>query len=760
MKIQFLIIGFIASFQVSYSQLSQMWQWKDHFEYKNIKTIFQRPNQQYFCVSDQGIMIVNNDGSIEKLSKANGLNDTKITAAAYLESLDIIVVGYSNGNIDIIYPNRIVNINDYYRKNIPANKSINNIIAYQKYAYLSTGMGIIKIDLENSQIVETYIIGENSSYLEVIDLAIVRDTLFAISSKNLYKGALNSILIESSSWIKTTTTFTDFYDLGMFNENLMLIGKENNINKFVLYKPNGTIFPFASYIPPEAKCYASSQYIYLTSWNNFIKYRSNGYLEESISKLGDITIGKPLFIALTNKNEYLIGTEINGAIIQKDNNFSQYYINGVYKNYSKSVLAVKDRIIVVGGGFQGNTNLWYRGLLNVQKKYEWINKRQEGVYNYEAIAIDPTNSDHFFVGSGGSGLIEYNDTTLVKNYNWTNSPIETLIDNGHYSRVLGLTFDKNNNLWVFNSAKINPLNVLTPDKTWVSFNFKNEIPEKTTGGVVVTQKNIFVGVVKTSGLAFLDYNGTLDKKTDDISKIYYPTDPDGERIGTSVLCIAEDKEGVLWIGTDQGIGIIYKPEEFNEASFVTNKIKVTAQLNDTSETGYLLNTESILSIAIDGGNRKWIGTQNSGVYLISPSGTKQIENFTSKNSPLPSNTITSISIEPNTGEVYIATTMGLVSYRAEGTEAQDVFGDVYVFPNPVRPNYNGVITITNLAANVNVKITDIAGNLVYEANAIGGQATWNGKNFSGNRVATGVYLVLCTNDDGSATFVTKILFIN
>ena len=220
--------------------------------------------------------------------------------------------------------------------------------------------------------------------------------------------------------------------------------------------------------------------------------------------------------------------------------------------------------------------------------------------------------------------------------------------------------------------------------------------------------------------------------------------------------IAEDLDGDIWVGTDQGIVVYYYPENvFEDSDFHAQRIILT--IGDVTQ--YLLNTEMITAIAIDGANRKWLGTKSSGVYLVSENGTEEIHHFTEGNSPLLSNQINDIGINHETGEIFFATDKGLISYRGSATMGSDEFRDVYVYPNPVRENYDGDITIRGLVSDVNVKITDISGNIVYETTAEGGQATWNGKNFSGSRVSTGIYLVFCSNDDGSKTYITKLLFI-
>lgn len=224
--------------------------------------------------------------------------------------------------------------------------------------------------------------------------------------------------------------------------------------------------------------------------------------------------------------------------------------------------------------------------------------------------------------------------------------------------------------------------------------------------------------------------------------------------------IAEDRDGNIWIGTGRGPVIYYNPGNiFEEDEIIGYQVKIPRN-DGTFTADILLATEKITAIAVDGGNRKWLGTENSGVFLVSEDGTEEIHHFTVTNSPLPSNSINSIAINHTNGEVFFGTDKGIISFRGQATEGSIDFSHAYVFPNPVRENYQGDITVTGLVEDVNVKITDISGNLVYETKAIGGQAIWNGKNFSGQKVHTGVYLVFCSNEDGSQTFVTKLLFIH
>jgi hypothetical protein len=222
----------------------------------------------------------------------------------------------------------------------------------------------------------------------------------------------------------------------------------------------------------------------------------------------------------------------------------------------------------------------------------------------------------------------------------------------------------------------------------------------------------------------------------------------------------EDKDGNIWVGTNQG------PVEFFNVSQIFDEVEVLGHQpviprNDGSNLAdFLLSTEKINDIFIDGANQKWFATEKSGVFLISPDGLKEIHHFTEANSPLFSDNVVTLAVKDETGEVFFGTDKGIVSFKGQATEGGDDFGNVYVYPNPVRENYEGDITVTGLASNVNVKITDISGNLVFETTALGGQAIWNGRNFYGERVHTGVYLIFCTNEDGSKTHITKLLFIH
>jgi len=257
-----------------------------------------------------------------------------------------------------------------------------------------------------------------------------------------------------------------------------------------------------------------------------------------------------------------------------------------------------------------------------------------------------------------------------------------------------------------------------------------------------------------------DMNGTLDDESDDRYEKFNVVDVNNKIISNNVFSFAEDHDGNIWVGTDKGIVVYYTPSRvFDEGLFYGQQI-IVPRNDGTGLADILLGTEKVTAIAVDGANRKWVGTAKAGVFLFSDDGLENIHHFTTENSPLLSNNILDIAIDGEKGTLYFGTDKGLISYKSTAIDGKDNFRDVYVYPNPVREDYQGEIVITGLVGNVNVKITDITGNIVYETTALGGQAIWDGKTFSGDRVHTGIYMIFCTNEDGTQTHITKLLVIN
>ncbi|WP_462319495.1 type IX secretion system anionic LPS delivery protein PorZ, partial [Marinilabilia sp.] len=348
-----------------------------------------------------------------------------------------------------------------------------------------------------------------------------------------------------------------------------------------------------------------------------------------------------------------------------------------------------------------------------------------------------------------------------------------------YVRTWGMAFDDNGHLYITNGEYVDPIVVYdVEDDAWYSYSYGILTSDYNKVGQLLIDNNGYKWCYTMRGPAkgiwVFDDNGTIENQWDDQYRgsISPANDSDSRNVGAlqlwdengepltdNIFSLAKDENGYIWIGTDIGVLVQYDPANvFNidKPSFI--RIKVPR--NDGSGLAdYLLENQRVTSIAIDGANRKYFGTDGSGLYLISEDGTKTIEHFTTVNSPLPSDNIRDIEIDPQSGEIYISTDAGLISYQGDATSGSTAFNEVYVYPNPVRPDYQGAVTISGLVDRTNVKITDTAGNLVYETISLGGNALWNGKNLYGEQVKPGVYIVFLASPDGTQTAQTKIAFI-
>jgi len=376
------------------------------------------------------------------------------------------------------------------------------------------------------------------------------------------------------------------------------------------------------------------------------------------------------------------------------------------------------------------------------------------------VTADPKNPDHVFAGSWGGGVLEFNAGQFIKRYDNFNSTLQTQLPNtpsAPYVRIGGMAFDSKGTLWVVNSGVANVLSSLQSDGTWKSYELSG-IANKSVGKVVVTSKDD-KWVLGPRGYGLYALNSTNNvSKEQKVVALFKNSEDEYKTDMNELYSMALDQNGELWIGTSAGVAVFSNPEKIwkDEIMYAT---RPSLNLHDTYFHP-LLEKETITAIAIDGANRKWFGTKSSGVFLISADGETELQHFNAENSPLLNNEITDIAINQTTGEVFIGTVSGLISYMGEATAGNDVFSDVYVYPNPVRETYQGLIVVKGLVDETDVKITDISGNLVYKTISLGGQAIWDGKNLNGNRCKTGVYLVFLNDASGEQTKITKLLFIH
>ncbi len=770
LKTNFFILAFFL-FNSLLAQGIPIGEWRDHLPYLQAIAVGDA-GDRIFCATQSSLFYLRRDDySINRMTKINGLSDIGISNIAYHQNTGTLVIAYKNSNIDLYVGNQIVNISDIKRKNIPGKKNINKILFVGNMAYLSCGFGIVQLDLMRYEIKNTYYIGPQGTRIEVMDLAFDGNVFYAATEAGIFFADKNEPNLANFEYWHRDTTINDYYDKFSFAvcfAGRLIVNRNTpgTAADTIYYKEGGqwhyldTIFSGKNrnVVQSTGRLVVSYEFYSLVYDTSLTMVRGVfDYFGRFIEPQHTI-IDAANFIWMADKNLGLVMYDPNGWCVS-------VFPNGPGTSNVFKISAFNGDVWVAPGLRDESTwNNMYNsdGIFSfVDEKWSNIDKTVFGgfdtVHDIVTIAVDPTNNKRVYAGSWRCGLLEFYNgqfSNIYTDLNSTLAPSQSF----YWIGVGGLAFDNDNNLWVTNSSVTNILSVKTPAGQWYTYNFPSLVNDNVIGEVVIDQYNQkWVIVGRGNGIIVFNDNGTLANTADDKAKKLNTVVGNGNLPSANVVSMAVDLNGEIWVGTDKGVAVFYSPGNvFSGQNFDAQQILVT--LNGYNQ--YLLESETVTAIAVDGANRKWIGTASSGVFLLSADGTEEILHFDTDNSPLFSNSIKSIGINHENGEVFFGTAQGIISYKGTSTMGSEEYGNVYAFPNPVRENYNGYIAIKGLVTDVDVKITDVAGNLVYSTIAEGGQAIWNGRNLNGEKVKTGVYLVFCSNTDGSKTFVTKILFIN
>ena len=742
-------------------------EWRNHSFYSNGQIVVNTPAYVYVTNANGIIKFNKQNNEIEDFSKISGLNDVDIRSAAYNPSFNYLILGYANGNIDIINENKIFNINDIKNKPINAEKSINAIAFCDNYAYLGCGFGIVVFDLIKKEIKETWLIGDKGRYLKINDMDISPDKeyIYVASNEGIYKGNLNRFLADYSNWEIITDNYYQsnnlswisgkaFTKLVCFNDKVITNYKsdiQDSDTVLSFYNNTWDKFPM---VPNNVKdLHCNKDKLLISLYSRVLVYDINFNLLTNTEKYclpNTTVIENDDVIWIADNNSGLIKYNL------KYNTSAQYAINGPDSNNIFDLYSNDEFVYGVAGGMNHTwTPTWQAPMIYKYTNQRWttISRKNTGelygINDIVSIVSHPKDPNRFFCGSWIYGLVEFRDNKFYKLYDAKNAGFGA--DPNGWTRICGLAFDKYENLWVVNSLTTPLIHVLKPDGTWKSIDYSTYYAMNSinSGKIIITRDNIKWVIVQSSGLFVFDDNNA--KKLNVVNA-------DGE-IFNDVLSIAEDNDGYIWVGTSKGVLVYYNPQDVFKSNIIAQQIKIPRK-NNTNEADLLLANESVTAIVIDGANKKWFGTRYSGVFYTNYNGTEEIYNFNTENSPLIDNSILCMTIPAKTGEVFFGTSKGIQSFRNIPTKGNENYDKVYAFPNPVEKNYDGLITITGLMTDSYVKITDIAGNLVFEIKSEGGQAIWDGKDRHGNKVKTGIYLVFSTIENGEQTNVTKIMFIN
>ena len=731
--------------------------WKDHLPFKNTIALCEH-DEQLLVATESALFFANkSDNKIQRLSKVQGLSDVGISSLNGNETCAI--VGYANGNIDLIEGRSIHNIPHLKNENILGDKRINAVSFRQEFAYLSCAFGIIEIDLNDKQINNTFLLNAAGN-LSVNNLVFYNDSLFAATDSGLYKASAIDNLSDYHSWSAHGRSFL-VKDLASDQLALYYTTKDS----LYVYDVNKSICAInsRSFLEPTASG------LFLLSPNKGYLVNEKGITEEYNNDL--IRFVSDIY---TSGDTTWFADNANGLIKKVFYNWQSFYPAGPLTEDVYSIDVNNSHLWVATGGIDSWNNANVKEGVFWSDYHNWTNLSDNYLETKDVVdvASNPFNSNETFITTWNDGLMQlswsYENSRFEKTAQYdhlnTNGHLATLNADTSSSiygwiRVKSIAFDDAGNLWGANSQVNNPLFVRKNNGDWHSFRFTSTNTTNTHLGDIVIDNIGQKWVIVPGGVGLVVYNdnNTIEDVQDDKDMIINSSLGTGNLPSTSVYSLAKDRDGEVWVGTNKGVAVFYNPENvFSGNNFDAQQILV--EVDEYVE--YLLANETVTAITVDGANRKWLGTQNGGVFLVSPDGTEQIHHFTEQNSPLFSNTITDIAVNHQTGEVFIGTSKGLISYISDATQGYETHQNVSVYPNPVRPEFNGTIAIKGLVQDADVKITDLNGTLVHETTALGGQAVWDGKNGYGERVQTGVYLVFSSNSFGTETNVAKILFIH
>ena len=760
---------FILIAQTSLAQSVGVGKWREHLPHHEVISIAEKGDRIYAATPYSMFYYNKADESVLRLNKINGLSDVGISAISASPDQGTVVIAYSNTNIDLIQNDRIINISDIRRKPILGNKTINNITFINDLAYLACGFGIVVMNVDRHEIADTYYIGPDGSSVNVLDIAYHSKSgyIYATTDNGVYKASITSPNLASfENWNLETALGNKTYNhLEAFDDYLFINkpGPNQESDTMFYYNGDGWAY-FQKTENSRINSIRSSGGYLLVSHMYYVFLYDQGL--NQVSKIWSYNPGTPgpEDAMISSDGLVYVGDRSNGLVKQLNEwNYTIIRPAGPPTTNVYAMEAIEGHLWVAPGGKSGSWgSLWRAGMIYGLQNENWLNYNRWNTQGMEhlrdvlCIAVDPNNPNRIFAGSWGAGLIEMQDGVVTNIFNDQNSSLQYSAYNPNWMGIGGLAFDPQGNLWVTNSSASNLLSVLKTDGTWRSFNLSPVASAIDFGSITIDKSGQKWMLVRDHGLIVFNDNGTIDNTADDKVRRLSGATGNGSLPGANILSLAVDQNGELWIGTNEGVAIIRNPENvFSGGNFDAYR----PIIDQDGYGAYLLDSEAVMAIAVDGANRKWFGTDRAGAFLMSADGMEQIYHFTEENSPLLSNSITSITIDGK-GEVFFGTTRGIIGFRSEATPGKPVFTDVLAFPNPVRPEYDGNIAVRGLVQNADVKITDIAGNLIYKTRAFGGQAVWNGRNFDGRRAQSGVYLVFVSNADGSETLATKILFLH
>ncbi len=755
MKKSFLYILFLIILQNSFSQSKLFWQ--GYFSYNEIKDV-SVIGTTIIAASENALFSKNPlTNSIKTTTTIDGLSGQTISSIYYSEVSKKTLVGYQNGLMIVINEKdgSMLKIVDIINKQLPSSiKKINHFMEYNGLVYVSCDFGIVQFNLATSQFGDTYFIGDIGAEISVKQTAFFNGFIYAATSSGIRRAnSTSTSLVDYNQW--SVVNSGDWSSIEALDSELIAINSGGYIHRY-----NSNVFISFSQLPQQSTDMRTVNHnLFITTPSTVYVYNNQMILSRQIVNT-QVLNGNLSFTCATLLGDVIsIGTKENGLFS------SSFSVSGAFENNTpdgplmNSVFALqtsKNFLWTVYGDYAGNYNPYPKDSYGISKftGTGWLNIPYNEVLGAKSlirIAIDPKDENKVYIGSFDAGLLKIENNIPTYLYGTANSLLDA-IPNTSDVWINGPVFDESGNLWVNNSMVDNGLKVLKPNGDW---------QEYSTASIIIRLSSCPFGRMS------IDKNGTkwmatfnngiigFNEKENFFKKITVGADT-GNLPVSDVRVATPDNNNQLWIGTTKGLRVLNNVNSYKTENQLTTKPIIIIEDGLAQE---LLYEQFITDIVVDGANNKWISTADSGVFMVSPNGQEIKYHFTTNNSPLPSNIINDIDVNSETGEVFIATDKGLVSFKGNATTANEDLNNVYIYPNPVRPGFSGTVKVAGLLNKANVKITDIEGNLVYETVSEGGTIEWDTTAFGSYKVASGVYMVFVSAQDGSETKVKKIMII-
>ena len=735
--------------------------WREHLPYGSTIDVTASPNKVYTATPYSLYSVDRATKEVERRSKISGLSEVGISTIKFDGLSNKLFIAYTNSNIDVLATDGLHNIPDLKRENIPGDKAVYHFYPAGERCYVSTGIGVVVLNTGRYEIRDTWLIGASGGYVKTNMFTADNTHFYAATEEGLKRVPVTAANpADFRAWQTLTVSGGTPPARGVVNLGGRIVVQQND-SLFVqdagvwkLFFANGQ--SITSINESEGKLMVCV----MTAPGNaqVVALNTDGTTARVLQQRGVIEYPRK---AIALGSDYWVADQYTALSHWFGNAHEQYRLNSP-EDIATGELRVYNNVFYAAAGSVNESwnYLYNRNGVYGFREGQWTNyngfhyPQLTNLLDFITVAVDPRD-ETLWAGSYGGGLLHVKGPNSFEVYK-ENSPVGPTVGDPASYRVSGLAFDADNNLWMANYGASVYLHVRKADGTWRSFTSPFVLPENAIGSLLVDDAGqVWMVSPKGGGLLVLNHGGTLDNPADDRWKRFRGGAGNGNLPSGNVLSIAKDKSGYIWVGTDDGVGVIQCATE----AVATPCEAVLPIAVQGGFANYLFKGEEVRSIAVDGADRKWIATRN-GVWLVNPDCDKVLAHFNESNSPLFSNDVRSVAVDPASGEVYFATTRGILSFRGTATEPDVNNDNLLVYPNPVPPGYSGTIAIKGLAENSFVKITELNGRLVYQTKALGGQAVWNGRDYTGKRIASGIYLVLVTDGERKERAAGKIVFIS